>query len=462
MTSEHTAPERPMKKSKSAIFGPGLSALGLARTRLQLPNAFTPASVQSNRLALLLVSLDITTGGLTGRGPEIGKEGVLVPCPAEPGHVRQLECLSLAAEVQGLYAGVHGGYQVLAAVDSVGNARMLASALPAASSPSSSLPLGGLSVSDHGGSGLDDGGGDRHLLCLDARSRGEAGWTGLALRTMQGQHSAEAGAAAAAEGGGDGGGQGLPALEVAVARQRRRDVSIFRDGAHCRTLHMTQGPTALTYLPTGSSDPAGGLLAVAEEHQVTLWDVRQGEQGGCVQRLGVYGGGSSVLAMSWVAAAGQPGGGMLACTGAERSVVVLEPRKWQVSNKWPGCVKYPATHMAASAAAPGYVYVAGLDYECVAGRWDGSSGGSTGNSNSTSGGHGRATGPQQLLAAAGDEGQEGSGSRAGLSFRGDSKWLGLKVLAVPPTHAGGSCSDLVAALSQSGNLFVLQAAAAAV
>ncbi|GFR47978.1 hypothetical protein Agub_g9802, partial [Astrephomene gubernaculifera] len=150
-------------------------------------------------------------------------------------------------------------------------------------------------------------------------------------------------------------------------------------------------------------------------------------------------------------------------TGGERSVVMLEPRKWHVVAKWSGCVKYPATHMAPSAAAPGYVYVAGLDYECAAGRWDGSSGGAAGNSNSASGGHGhgRAAGPAQLMLAA-EDGVEG-GNRAGLSFRGDSKWLGLATATLPAEVAQGLGGDgvreLVAALSMSGHLYVLAASA---
>ncbi len=80
------------------------------------------------------------------------------------------------------------------------------------------------------------------------------------------------------------------------------------------------------------------------------------------------------------------------------------PCRWHVAAKWQGCVKYPATHMAISAACPRFAFVAGLDYECAAGRWDGSSGGSAGNANSGSGGHGRAVGPAQLQQQLGDGG----------------------------------------------------------
>ncbi|KXZ53236.1 hypothetical protein GPECTOR_7g1130 [Gonium pectorale] len=398
---------------------------------------------------------------------DLGKEGVLVPRNGQASHIRQVELLTMGAEVQGLYSATHGGSRVLAAVDAVGRAQLLVTT--------------GIS----GSGSEEDTVGERHLLCLDATARGECGWAGLAVRSLPG---ATGGTAAPASMGA--GGASPPDLEVAVARQRMRDVAVFRDGALVRTLHTMQGPSALTYLPAGGpyggcADASSGLLSVAEEHQVTLWDVRQGERGGCVQRLNVSAGGFPLYALAWLAcpppgphgAGGGSGGGgcagsgMLAATGAERSVVVLEPRKWHVVAKWPGCVKYPATHLLPSAVAPGFVYVAGLDYECAAGRWDGSCGSSTGNMNSSSGGHGRAVGPQQLIrelqqgqteaaVAAADDGPEAS-SRAGLSFRGDSKWLGLASAAVPAASdtPAGRNREVVAALSLSGNLFVMATSA---
>ncbi|GLC56982.1 hypothetical protein PLESTB_001170200 [Pleodorina starrii] len=502
------AEHRPTKRAKNTQSiqdrGPDLRAELLLKYSLRLPQSFTPGAIQANRLALRAqgdrclayvanaqhvyeVSLgsDLSTAAdasLEG-GVVQGKEGVLVPRVAQVGHVRQLNPLSyMAAEVQGLYSGVHGSHHLLAAVDAVGNARLLAAA------------TGGGSGS---GGGEEDGDVDGGLQCmsLHAPNRGECGWTGLALRSL-------GSGAAAAAGGGECGGGGGPVLEVAVARQQLRDVNVYRDGALIRSLHTLQGPTALTYLPPGASGGGGGgasevggsgtgLLAVAEEHQLSLWDVRQGERGGCTQRLGVFGGGSPVFSLNWVASPRQHSGGggggggcggMLAATGWERSVVMLEPRKWHIVAKWPGCVKYPATHMAPSAAAPGYVYVAGLDYECVAGRWDGSSGSSTGNANSSSGGHGRATGPApaQLklgAAAAMDDGPEGGASRGGLSFRGDSKWLGLarESLTVSRRAAGGIAAagggsdgggggggsrEVAAALSLSGTLLVMMTSAA--
>ncbi|KAG2430608.1 hypothetical protein HXX76_010126 [Chlamydomonas incerta] len=396
----------------------------------------------------------------------MGKEGVLVPQAAQVGHTRQLDALSdMAAEVQSLASCVQGGHHLLAVTDALGNARILAT------------PLHRGAEEPDGATGASG----RHLLQLPAHSRGECGWTGLVMRPT----APEAGGAQDGAGAGASAGGQLPELEVAVARQLPRDVCVYRGGELVRRFNTAQGPTALTYLPPGPfggcADAATGLLAVAEEHQVALWDLRQGERGGCVQRVNAYNGGWPLYGLAWVAGAvrdeaGGPPSGLLAVTGAERSVVMLEPRKWHIATKWPGCVKYPATHLAPSAAAPGHVYVAGLDYECAAGRWDGSSGGAAGNANSSSGGHGRAVLPPQLQArqqaqeAAAGAGAAAAavlddvegGGRAGLSFRGDSKWLGLAHAVLPASAAGGAgrCRDLLAALSLSGNLFVLTARAA--
>ncbi|GFR47979.1 hypothetical protein Agub_g9803, partial [Astrephomene gubernaculifera] len=310
------AEQRPSKRAKAVVSerGPDLKADALFKYKIQLPQAFTPGSVQANRIALQVdgkrciayvangqhtyeasLDLEAAVAAVTQEGTVgTGKEGVLVPRSVQLGHIRQLDPLSnMGAEVQGLYSGVHGGHHVLAAVDSAGNARLLATALG----------------SDAAATAVEEEGSPvRHLMCLNAPSRGECGWTGLAVRSLCSssfssqlspltpqQHAAAAAAgSAAADVSTSSSSSGLPPLEVAVARQLMRDVSVYREGSLLRTLHTMQGPTALAYLPPGPfggcGEASSGMLAIAEEHQISLWDVRQGERGGCVQRLGVYGG----------------------------------------------------------------------------------------------------------------------------------------------------------------------------
>ncbi|KAJ9524611.1 hypothetical protein QJQ45_024203, partial [Haematococcus lacustris] len=278
-----------------------------------------------------------------------------------------------------------------------------------------------------------------------------------------------------------------------------------------RTCHTLHAPTALTLLPPGAVEGGAGggggvgLLACGEEHQLSLWDVRAGEQGGLVQRLPVAPGGCPVYSLAWVPphplpapqlggegpeAARGAGGGLLALAGADRSVVMLEPRnaedpglyvlvvrpRWRVVHKWAGAAKYTIHYLAVSQAARGWCYVAGLDTECVAGRWDHNAGPLTaGNVNSSSGGHGRAVGSKGMQAAAAAEPGVGAEEQAGnlgagagvrctegagmLSFRGDSKWFGIALAHSTPElgseQAEGAVETLVA-LTQSGQLNLLQ------
>lgn len=72
--------------------------------------------------------------------------------------------------------------------------------------------------------------------------------------------------------------------------------------------------------------------------------------------------------------------------------------RWRVAHKWPGAAKYSIHYLAFSPNVPHYCYVAGQDYECVARRWDGSAGVTSGNANSVAGsGHGRAVGPAGFI-----------------------------------------------------------------
>ncbi|GIL73750.1 hypothetical protein Vretimale_5375 [Volvox reticuliferus] len=332
-----TSGQRPSKRVKSCTQekGPDLQTCALLKYSLKLPQSFTPGSIQANRIALRVagdsclvyianaqhvyevhLGSDLSAARSSSSGDvDQGKEGVLVPRSAQVGHIRQLETLShMAAEVQGLYAGTHGSHHVLAAVDSVGNVRLLASSMAAPPSGEEGSP------------------GEHQLMTLDAPYRGECGWTGLAVRSVG--LAADRGAADVGDAPTEG-----PQLEVAVARQRMRDVLLYRNGVRLRILHTMQGPTALAYLGSAGPEASGGLLAVAEEHQISLWDVSQGERGGCMQRLGVYGGGCPVYGLTWISTAAaaegrsrQQGGGsgdegLLAATGGERSVVMLEPRK---------------------------------------------------------------------------------------------------------------------------------------
>eukprot|EP00967_Tisochrysis_lutea_P030850 scaffold36249_cov17-Tisochrysis_lutea.AAC.1 len=71
----------------------------------------------------------------------------------------------------------------------------------------------------------------------------------------------------------------------------------------------------------------------------------------------------------------------------------LPCRGFGIVHKWSGCAKYTIHHLGFSDVDPHWAYVAGLDSEVVCGRWDGGGATCSGNSNSSTGGHGRAAGP---------------------------------------------------------------------
>jgi len=98
-------------------------------------------------------------------------------------------------------------------------------------------------------------------------------------------------------------------------------------------------------------------------------------------------------------------------------------------HKWQGCAKYTIHHLAFSSMNPLYAYVAGLDCECVCGRWDDSRMATcSGNANSSKGGHGRAAGPNLQK-----DKEDEEGSLAGVSGQG-SKGEGQRCHGMLHTH----------------------------
>ena len=105
---------------------------------------------------------------------------------------------------------------------------------------------------------------------------------------------------------------------------------------------------------------------------------------------------------------------LFAGAGAERSVLVYEPRTWKLLDRWNNCLKYEITSIHFLDAHPGYCIAGGLDYEVVVGPWA-SKLEKTFQSNST------------------------------VRFRGDSRWLGLsKALGM----------DVIAGLTASKSLYI--------
>jgi hypothetical protein len=130
----------------------------------------------------------------------------------------------------------------------------------------------------------------------------EGGWAGVAFSGSSSSGSAGSNGVAATAG---------PSL-LATARCFAKDACIYdvASGKALRGFACVQNPYALSFLPSGvlgSSDAS--ILAVAEGHAVTLWDVRAaGATGGCVQRFSPGALGQPLYRLGWSTAQVRRGG----------------------------------------------------------------------------------------------------------------------------------------------------------
>ncbi|CAK9233353.1 unnamed protein product [Sphagnum jensenii] len=193
---------------------------------------------------------------------------------------------------------------------------------------------------------------------------------------------------------------------AAVARGMAKTIDFYDKDIHVRTLRTLQHPTSLTFLYGSGSSDNPPLLAVTEGPQVSIWDIRQGERGGCVHRLFGTSSGEPLYAIS------SSSDGLVATGGAERSIVVYDAYKWTARSRWTNCLKFEINGLFFSSADPGLIYVHGIDYEVLCGPWNRES-------------------SQESLEST-------------FTFRGDSRWLGVdKCLNM----------DVLAGWCESGTIF---------
>ncbi|KAL3638918.1 hypothetical protein CASFOL_016825 [Castilleja foliolosa] len=142
--------------------------------------------------------------------------------------------------------------------------------------------------------------------------------------------------------------------------------------------------------------------------QLSIWDLRLKENGGCVHRItGSVGDILYAVSMSST--------GNVAAGGADRTVTIYDPRRWCAVSRWLNCSKYEITGLTFSSVDPNYIYVQGVDYEedfgVLCGEW--------------------------------------RESKKAFSFRGDSNWLGFSKCGVS--------RDILAGWCDSGSIFVADA-----
>ncbi|KAI5654470.1 hypothetical protein M9H77_31657 [Catharanthus roseus] len=187
---------------------------------------------------------------------------------------------------------------------------------------------------------------------------------------------------------------------AAVARSFCKSIDFYDQDIHLRTLRTLWYPSSIIFMQNLWGGSEGPLLALTEGCQLSIWDLRMKEKGGCVQRI--CGSVGDILY-----AVSSSSTGTIAVGGADRTVTVYDPRRWSALSRWLNCSKYEITGLAFSSVDPNYIYVQGVDYEVLCGQWK-------------------------------------DGNKA-FSFRGDSNWLGFS-----------KCSDrdILGGWCDSGNIFM--------
>ncbi|KAJ1476697.1 hypothetical protein T484DRAFT_1965101, partial [Baffinella frigidus] len=184
-------------------------------------------------------------------------------------------------------------------------------------------------------------------LPIEDADDGESGWTGAALD--------------------------FSGTQAAIARGFQRSLTIMdlATAAPVRTFRSMHCPTRVAILGAGGDaaeaggDRCGtgvdGLVALAEGHQVSLWDARVSGRTACVAR--VSGSLATLYALGW-------GKGTLAAGGADRSIYVFEPRKWSICGRAMAIGKAEIMWLGLSHVDPSIYYACGADSQLICGQWE--------------------------------------------------------------------------------------------
>ncbi|KAK2366582.1 hypothetical protein P8452_55110 [Trifolium repens] len=333
-----------------------------------LINNPSPGTIQSTRLALHVTRnrnycfVYIASGphiyklqiALRGTSVSKGKESLLIPLPTKIINPSLVKRCPHRSEIQSIVlADAESlGYLLLGSVDSYGH----------------------LIVSK-----LDASGKDIDRLTYSAlppdNGIGEGSWSGLCFSPNQ-------------------------ISMAAVARSFCKTIDIFDQDMHIRRLRPLWEPTSITFMQNVVNGDQNSLLAITEGSQLTMWDLRMKENGGCVHRISGTPGDTlySVCSSST---------GNIAVGGVDRTVTIYDPRRWSSLSRWVHCSKFEITGLAFSTVDPDYIYIQGVDYEVLCGQW--------------------------------------KECNKLFSFRGDSNWLGFS-----------KCSnkDVIGGWCDSGSIFV--------
>ncbi|PWZ33513.1 hypothetical protein Zm00014a_006081 [Zea mays] len=191
---------------------------------------------------------------------------------------------------------------------------------------------------------------------------------------------------------------------VAVARQLCKTIDIYDQDIHVRSLRTLWYPSSFSFVQYSPHvNESSSLLATAEGSQLSIWDLRMNNNGGCVHRI------TGSVGDIIYSTCSSPSG-LIASGGTDRAVTIYDPRRWSALSRWVGCSKFEITGLAFSSVDESFIYVQGVDYEITCGHW--------------------------------------KQSERAFSFRGDSNWLGFSKCAN---------NDVIAGWCESGSIFIADA-----
>ena len=132
-------------------------------------------------------------------------------------------------------------------------------------------------------------------------------------------------------------------------------------GQLVRTLYSQNCPTDIKPmdLHNFNLNDSGNIVGIAEQHQLTVWDMRQSGRRSPVQRM-ENPKKSTMISLD-------SNGHLVVAGGCDRTLYAFDPRKLSgVAHAVPGCIKYDITSVIASYKDPDKVFVSGnADSELV-------------------------------------------------------------------------------------------------
>lgn len=144
---------------------------------------------------------------------------------------------------------------------------------------------------------------------------------------------------------------------VAVARQLCKTIDIYDQDIHVRSLRTLWYPSSFSFVQYSPHvNESSSLLATAEGSQLSIWDLRMNNNGGCVQRI------TGSVGDIIYSTCSSPSG-LIASGGTDRAVTIYDPRRWSALSRWVGCSKFEITGLAFSSVDESFIYVQGVDYE---------------------------------------------------------------------------------------------------